>query len=143
MTKKLDSTRYLVNEIYAFPFPLSQRHGDMFFQIFNNIEEDGTIQFQIRSYDSTDKPEGKNFWLPKHIQKEGDLYLREQKKGKKRSLVKIDADILVGQFKLEDDSTVTLRAASHFCPRFNLTIPQPFQEYFGRSFSVGWADRMS
>ena len=31
MTKKLNSTRFLVNEIYAFPFPLSQRHGDMYF----------------------------------------------------------------------------------------------------------------
>lgn len=57
--------------------------------------------------------------------------------------MKIDAELFVGEFIIQDDSTITLRAFSHFCPRLNLTIPAPFQEYFGRNFSVGWVDRMS
>jgi hypothetical protein len=57
--------------------------------------------------------------------------------------VKIDAELFVGEFKIMDHSTITLKASSHFCPRVNLTIPSAFQDYFGRNFSVGWVDRMS
>jgi hypothetical protein len=47
----INSSRFLVEEKYDLPFPLSTRQGDMYFQFFNNIEVNGKAVFVVKSYD--------------------------------------------------------------------------------------------
>ena len=43
VTKKIDSTRFIISERYELPFPLSNRETECYMQVFNNLEVNGTM----------------------------------------------------------------------------------------------------
>ena len=55
---------------------MATRGGDMYAQVYNNLESNGKITFYSRSYDSTEGEYAKNFWLPDHVQKITNDYLK-------------------------------------------------------------------
>ena len=71
VTKKLEGPRFLVEETYDLPFPLSERVADAYYQIFNNLEVDGTLRFVARSFEK-----GRAMYkLPHHAHEAGQAYL--------------------------------------------------------------------
>ena len=70
VTKQLSSTRSFLHEIWDFPFPLQKREGNMYFQLFNNIKENGKLIFQSRSIDPRVHDPTKYYKVPDHVQKE-------------------------------------------------------------------------
>ena len=139
--RKLNSTRFLVDEKYEMPFPLSERRSDLYLQIFNTIEENGKLLFMLRSYDSNDK-HGKHFWLPSHIQQEGDSYLKMTRMHQTKQYVKLDIDLLVAEIELHDDQRITFKGYSHFCPRVSIGLPESFERYFGRNIFLSMYKRL-
>ena len=130
----------LVEEKYEMPFPLSTRQGDMYLNLFNNIEVNNKLLFTVKSYDC-DKSQ---FWIPPHIQKIGDDYLRKNADLiKKRRTVKIEADFLIGEIEFHNDETFTLTAYSHFNPKSTLSVPEVFEKMFGRTFVNGWYNNLN
>ena len=62
-TKHINGTRFFFEEIFDFPFPLSKRRNDVYVQIFNNVEVNNKISFQLRTFNQNSH----EFWLPSHI----------------------------------------------------------------------------
>ena len=72
-TKPINMTRMLIESIIDMPFPLSNRQSEMIFYIFNNIEVNKKLTYMIRTYDH-------DFWIPRHVKKIGDKYLKDNEK---------------------------------------------------------------
>ena len=62
LVKKISPTKFLVDETYAFPFPLKTRKCRIYLQVINNVKVDGSILFFTRSCDHR-----KLFWVPSYI----------------------------------------------------------------------------
>ena len=130
----------LVEEKYEMPFPLSTRQGDMYLNLFNNLEVNNKLLFAVKSYDC-DKFQ---FWIPPHIQKIGNEYLKKNAEAiKKRRTVKIEADFLIGEIEFHNNDTFTLTAYSHFNPKSTLKVPEVFEKMFGRTFVNGWYNNLN
>lgn len=131
--KQLGPARFLVEETYDLPFPLSRRKGRMYLQLYNNIGVDGTFQVVVRSYDQ-EKP----YWLPDYVQQEGDKLRKEIPDDK--SSVQLDVNLFIITVKLLDQERCQLIGISNFSPKVNFPIPLKFQHFFGQSFATGWFD---
>jgi hypothetical protein len=69
----INTVRMLINSIIDMPFPLFNRELEMVFYVFNNIEVNKKLTYMIRTYDH-------DFWIPKHVQKIGNKYLKDNAK---------------------------------------------------------------
>ena len=74
----------------------------------------------IRTYDH-------NFWIPKHIQKVGDQYLKDNAKEiKKRKSVPVNSDYLMGEIEFHDENNLTLTEYTHLNPNSPVGLPKMF-----------------
>ena len=125
--ERIGSTRLFADEKFDLIYPFSARRSYMYVQIINSLEVDGTIQYSLRSIDSTDKY-GKHFWLPKHVRKAADKYLNQKGNGRLRNLrlekmTKADIDFMIVKFNVIDKDTADYLSYSQMCPRVNFSIP--------------------
>ena len=99
----------------------------MYWQIFNNIEVNGTLTWMIRTYDSKKH----KFWLPQHVQNMGNDFLHKNKsKVKKEKTVKVDSDILMGNFKIVDPNTIKITDYTCLDPNPPFSLPNVFVNLF-------------
>ena len=86
----------------------------------------GKLTAQVRSIDSTDKPDGKNFWLPSHVNivskelliKIGHIYPESNSK-----VVQMDIELMMSNIQLINHSKVSFANYILFCPRSKIPIP--------------------
>ena len=114
----------LTESIIDMPFSLSNRQSEMIFYIFNNIEVNNKLCYMIRTYDH-------DFWIPRHVQKIGDQYLKENAKAiKKRRTVKVNSEILMGEIEFHDENNFTLTECTHLNPNSPVSLPGFFEKTF-------------
>ena len=110
----------LVSGIIELPFPLASRQANMYLQIFNNIEVDGTFMIMLRTYNSKKH----KFWLPTHAQNECDRYAKNHKNElKKEKTVKIDTDMIIGHFKILNPQRLHITDFISLDPKPPVSLP--------------------
>jgi len=62
INRRIGHSRVLVTQHYAMPYPLNDRYCELTCQLINNLEVNGTLVFQNRSYDKIDNKGKKVFW---------------------------------------------------------------------------------